>query len=226
MFRLKVFKDGAAVSDAVVALLRGEFAAPAGARAVMLAGGSTPMAAYARIAAEPFSADAGLRIFFSDDRHVPAESAKSNFGNTRPLLGALGIGEDRVARVHGELPLAESVARFDADLRKLLDDCAASVGLLGLGADGHTASLFSRAHVEAGRGTFAVGVDRPDGMQGVSVTADVLAKVGKIIFLVTGAEKREMLANLLRPGSEITAALAVAGNRDVEIWADAAAAGR
>ena len=150
MIRLKVFKDGAALTDAVVALLRAQFGpSPDGvARAVMLAGGSTPMAAYEKIAASPFPVDPNLRILFSDDRHVPPDSPKSNFGNTLPMFRALNIPDDRVARVRGELPLADSVERYESDLRTLLDSgCRVSLGLLGLGADGHTASLFSAANI-------------------------------------------------------------------------------
>lgn len=230
MIRLKVFRDAAALTDAVVALLRAHFSPAteaAGCRAVMLAGGSTPMAAYRRIAESPFPVDPNLRILFSDDRHVPPDDAKSNFGNARPMLRALGIPDHRVTRVHGELPLEDAVDRFESDLHSLLGGgCRISLGLLGLGADGHTASLFSPAHLEEAREQLALGVDRPDGLQGVSTTPDFLSRVEQIVFLVAGADKQPMLKKLLHESASIPAGLAVAANRHVEVWADPAAAGR
>ena len=226
MIRLKVFKDGAALTDAVVALLRAQFgpSPDGGARAVMLAGGSTPMAAYEKIAASPFPVDPNLRILFSDDRHVPPDSPKSNFGNTLPMFRALNIPDDRVARVRGELPLADSVARYESDLRTLLDSgCRVSLGLLGLGADGHTASLFSAANIAEAQGRLAIGVDRPDGMKGVSATPDFFSRIGQIVFLVAGAEKQVMLKKLLHESLSIPAGLAVQANASVEVWADSAA---
>jgi 6-phosphogluconolactonase len=229
MIRLKVFKDVDSLSDAVVALLRAHLSPstdPDRCRAVMLAGGSTPLAAYEKIRQSPFPVGADLRLLFSDDRHVPAEDSKSNYGNTLPMIRALGIPDHRVLRVHGELTLDDSVARFESDLRALVGGgCRISLGLLGLGADGHTASLFSAAHIAAAKERLALGVDRPDGMQGVSVTPDFLARVGQIVFVVAGADKRAVLQKLLRETSSIPAGLAVQRNSCVEVWCDVAAGG-
>ena len=59
---------------------------------------------------------------------------------------------------------------------------------MGLGADGHTASLFNTANLEQARGKLAIAVQRPDGLQGVSVTPELLSKVAEPLFLVTGAD--------------------------------------
>lgn len=230
MIGLKVYRDAAALAEAAAALIE-EYIRPSDRwpahRAIMLAGGSTPMAAYARIAASPCPVEAGLQVLFSDDRHVRADSPKSNYGNTRPLLNALGLAAPRVLRVQGELPLAIAADRYDADLRALqANGCGVALGLLGLGADGHTASLFHRSHLEQARGRLALGVDRPDGMQGVSVTPDFLAGIGRIVFLVAGPDKRIMLQRLLHEPTSLIAGLAVRGNPHVEVWADALAHGK
>jgi 6-phosphogluconolactonase/glucosamine-6-phosphate isomerase/deaminase len=60
-------------------------------------------------------------------------------------------------------------------------------------------------------------------MQGVSVTRDLLSRVDRILFLVAGADKREMARKLLKESLTIPAGLAVANNRSVELWCDEAA---
>lgn len=222
MIHLKAYRDAAALTEAATNLLR-EYIAPqpshTGPSAIMLAGGSTPMAAYAQIAAQPPPVAPGLRMLFSDDRHVPPDSPKSNFGNTKAMLAALGLGPDRVLRVAGELPLAEAVAHYDAGLRQLATEgVPVRLGLLGLGADGHTASLFTPAHIAQAKGRYAIGVDRPDGMQGVSVTPEFLARVERIVFLIAGEDKRPMVAKLLREPQSLTAGLAMGQHRHVEVW--------
>lgn len=224
MIHLKVFNDGPALTDAIAALLRAHFSPPpesAGCRAVMLAGGTTPMAAYRKIVKAPIPVDPTLRVLFSDDRLVLPESPKSNYGNTLPLLRALNIPARRVLRVRGELPLEEAVAAYETGLRALLGgDCRLSLGLLGLGADGHTASLFSEAHIAAADQHLATGVNRPDGMQGVSVTPDLLSRADRIVFMVAGAGKQAALHKLLHEPLNIPAGLAVNSCRNVEVWAD------
>lgn len=227
MIRLKIFKDDDALTGAVAALLRAQMSPeprPGACRAIMLSGGTTPLAAYRLIAATPTAVDPNVRLFFSDDRHVPPDHPASNHGAVLPMLQALGIPPRRVTRVQGELPFETAVDRYESDLRALLGDaCGIPLGLLGLGADGHTASLFTPGDIARSRERLAIGVDRPDGLRGVSVTPDLLRHVGKIVFLVSGGGKRVMLRRLLRDASSLPAGLAVAGHRDVEVWADPAA---
>src|SRR5258705_441459 len=78
-----------------------------------------------------------------------------------------------------------------------------TVGLLGLGADGHTASLFNTTHLEQARGKLAIAVQRPDGLQAVSVTPDLLSKVAEPLFLVTGADKHAIVEEFLKSDSRL-----------------------
>lgn len=225
MVHARCLADVPALTTALAALLREEFGRSGPEpRAVMLAGGSTPLAAYAQLAEHPPVAADSLHLLWSDDRHVPAESPRSNYGNLRPLLQALALPPGRVLRVHGELPLADAARRYDQDLATFLGRGGKiPLGLLGLGADGHTASLFTAEDVRSCAGTWAIPVHRPDGLDGISVTAALLKKVERLVFVVTGPEKRPMAGALLRQPPSIAAGLAVAGHRGVEIWTDPAA---
>jgi 6-phosphogluconolactonase/glucosamine-6-phosphate isomerase/deaminase len=94
------------------------------------------------------------------------------------------------------------------------------LGILGLGADGHTASLFTESDLQRSVGKLAVSVQRPDGRSAVSVTPQVLARIAEIIFVVSGTDKRAALKALVERKPESIAARAVANCAGLEIWAD------
>ena len=192
--------------------------------AVMLSGGSTPIPAYLALASRQLTAAPGLTVLFSDDRYVPSDSEQSNFHQSRPLFTSLGLKAAQVLRIRTELPLAEATLDCERRLVQLLSGGRRiTLGLLGLGADGHTASLFSAADLERARGRLALSVHRPDGRDAVSVTPTVLERIEQLIFVVGGADKRPALEALLQRRADLTAWAAVRGCRAVEVWADAAA---
>ncbi len=194
---------------------------------VMLSGGSTPIPAYLNLATRALRPAPQLTVLFSDDRYVPSDSDQSNYHQSRALFDALGLGGEQVLRVRSELPLPEATADSQRRLAQLLaGERRISLGLLGLGADGHTCSLFSADDLARARGQLAISVHRPDGRDAVSVTPAVLERVEQLIFLVAGADKRTAVEALLQRRADLTAWQAVRGCRAVEVWADATALGR
>jgi len=191
----------------------------AGPSAIMLSGGRTPLAAYRALSHRPLHHDVGLRILFSDDRYVPAESDKSNYRHARPLLEALALAPQAVVRVRTELPLEEAADDYERALAALLTaGTRIGLGLLGLGADGHTASLFCAADLERARGHLAIAVQRPDGMSGVGVTPQFLAHLAEPLFVVAGAGKHAAVESLMARSDTLTAWRAVQGCPKVELW--------
>lgn len=194
--------------------------------AVMLSGGSTPIPAYLELATRGLTAAPGLTILFSDDRYVPSDSDQSNYHQSRPLFTALGLAPEQVLRIPTELPLAQATATSARQLEQLLSGGRRiTLGLLGIGADGHTCSLFSAADLAQAQGRLAISVHRPDGRDAVSVTPAVLERVDQLIFLVAGTDKQAAVAGLLQRSPDLTAWAAVRGCRAVEVWADANALG-
>jgi 6-phosphogluconolactonase len=194
-------------------------ASGAGQTALMLSGGKTPLPAYRELAGRQPRPATGLHVMYSDDRYVPADSESSNFFQTRALLDALHLPESGVLRVRTELPLEAAAADYEQRLAALLKSgVRIGLGLLGLGADGHTASLFTTANLEQSRNHLAIAVQRPDGMQGISVTPELLSQVAEVLFLVAGADKHAIVEAFLRNDSKLIARRAVAGCANVAIW--------
>ncbi len=190
---------------------------------IMLSGGHTPLPAYREVARRRPPRGGPLTVIYSDDRYVPADSDASNYCQTRPLLDALALPENQVLRIRTELPLEDAARDYERRLRALLDSGARlGVALLGLGADGHTASLFRPEQLQQSRGHLAIAVQRPDGMQGISVTPDFLANVAEPLFVVAGSGKHDAIAAFIRQDPKLIALRAVAGHARVELWLEQA----
>ena len=217
---MRRFASNAEFDAALVERLERAISGPAAAAtAVMLSGGRTPLPAYREVAVRKPAPANGLHLLFSDDRYVPATSESSNYFQTRLLVDALALPESPVLRVRTELPLEQAAADYDRRLAAMLESgVRLTLGLLGLGADGHTASLFNATHLEQARGKLAIAVQRPDGLQGISVTPELLSKVAEPLFLVTGADKHAIVEEFLKSDSHLIARQAVAGCPKAEIW--------
>jgi 6-phosphogluconolactonase/glucosamine-6-phosphate isomerase/deaminase len=209
-------KMTAHIVDLLTTHLRVESAQP---RGIMLSGGLTPLPAYRMLAAAPVKAATSTHILFSDERMVPVISPENNFGNARSMIGAIRVSEQRVLRVRTELTLAEAAHRYDQDIAAFLKKGGKlTLGLLGLGANGHTASIFSKEDVEAGRGYYAMAIPRQGEPSRITVTADFLSLVDCIYFLVSGADKAGIVKQFMDCPADLPAGLAVAGARDVHLW--------
>ena len=186
---------------------------------VMLSGGQTPLPAYQRLAALRVPVDGHAHVLFSDERMVPATSPDSNHGRIHPFLAALHIPDERVLHVQADLGLQEAADQYDADIKAFLAKGALMrLGLLGLGADGHTASLFSVMDAQRGRGRMAIPVVRPIKPDRVSVSVTFLEKIDQIVFLAAGADKKQIVDRMLREPMTLPAGQAVALARNVELW--------
>jgi 6-phosphogluconolactonase len=217
---VRTFDSRVALNEALIERLAWEIEQRAP-TAVMLSGGNTPLQAYQALAARRLTPSPAFEVFFSDERYVPITSDASNYRATRPLLEALSLPPERVLRVRTELPLERAVEDYERRLRMLLGSAARiGLGLLGLGADGHTASLFTEGDLKRANGKLAVAVQRPDGRSAVSVTPQLLERVAEVVFIVSGADKQTALKALVERKPDSTAARAIAGCPSVEIWAD------
>jgi len=188
-----------AAADAFVGIVAGALADRAVAR-VALAGGSTPKAMYRLLASPAFRERVEwkrVEIFFGDERCVPPDHADSNYRMAREaLLDHVPLGADRVHRMMGERPPAEAAASYQQILLRIGEPL--DLVLLGMGPDGHTASLFPGTTVlDETRALVApVHVDKLDAWR-VTLTAPVLSSASHVLITAVGGEKATALASAL-----------------------------
>ena len=166
--------------------------------AIALSGGETPRPVYEHLAANPRTPRIRWRdvdVFFGDERAVPPRDPESNYGMAAAvLLGRDPVSASRVHRLEAERPDREAAAReYAAMLPDRLD-----VLILGMGADGHTASLFpgSPACAERVRRVVPVTGPKPP-VDRLTITPPVIAAARRIVVLVAGEAKAATVARAL-----------------------------
>lgn len=160
-----------------------------------LAGGSTPRAAYGRLAGESDLPWSETRIFFGDERRVPPDDPESNYRMAREaLLSRLPVPVAEVHRMEGEAPDPEGAARrYAARLPETLD-----LLILGVGADGHTASLFPGAPSLGEKRRRVVAATAPLEPRGrLTITPPVIRAAARIVVLASGDGKAAAVARAL-----------------------------
>jgi 6-phosphogluconolactonase len=163
-----------------------------------LAGGGTPRPVYERMAAPPLANRAAwdrVSIYFGDERCVPPDHPESNYRMVHEvLLQHVPIPSGSVHRMEGERTDSDAAARdYERHLPAALD-----VLLLGMGEDGHTASLFPGSPALAERTRRVVPVTHPAGTsRRLTITPPVVEAAGAVIVLVSGANKAATMARAL-----------------------------
>lgn len=230
MIRRQVHADADAVAralaDALLALFDQAAAAPQQHIGVMLAGGRTPKAAYGLVAASARRIPPNLTLILSDERWVPADHPDSNRLMMEPFFRAVQAAPEQLLMVNTALPRQDSATDFGLRLQQFFSGGARlETAFLGLGADGHTASLFSPDDLARSDRHPAIDVDRPDGRIGISASPSVIRMAGRIVFVVTGSDKTEKVRALLARPRDVIAGQVVWKHPQVAVWLDRAAAG-
>lgn len=192
-----------------------------GAASVALAGGNTPRPVYEKLAGAKTIDWSRIDVFFGDERAVPPDDVASNYRTARDtLLTRVAIPERNVHRMEADRPDRERAAD---DYARLLPP-ALDVLILGIGEDGHTASLFPRSPVLAEPQRLVVPVVGPKPPpERLTITPPVLAVARLIIVLAAGRAKAEPVARALDPATAIVDCPAALARAGVWILDDAAA---
>ena len=237
-FESRIFPTIAEMSEAaLVEILRivNEAVAKRGRFSIALAGGHTPAKLYA-LWAEKYKTQTPwehVHLFFGDERFVPEDDLLSNYRMARQtLIDHVPIPKENVHPMLTNFPAPEKAAEaYEVELRKFFGEGAPAfdVQLLGLGVEGHTASLFpgSQALDEQRRWVVAVTVPA-EPPQRLTLTLVVLNQGLNTFFLVAGENKREILAGLRSEPQNVPSkypAGRIRPSRGVVWYLDQAAAG-
>lgn len=209
--------------------------------AVALSGGSTPNKMFAILANDAALRDRmpwdRVHFFWGDERHVPPDHTDSNYRMThKAMLSSVPVPPENIHRIRAENPDARKAAKdYEQELRRFFRlepsqlpafDCV----FLGMGPDGHTASLFpgTRALHERERLVVSNWVDKFRSYR-ITLTAPVLNHADIVIFLVSGEEKAEPLRTVLEgeKQTDLFPSQLIAPTHGRLLWlVDRAAAGR
>ena len=210
-----------------------ESIAQTGKFSLVLAGGSTPKALYELLASDAYRDRIdwpNVHLYFGDERTVPPDHTDSNYGMARgALLARVPIKPDNVHRMRGEIDPNDAAIEYGKLLKEKFGDGGPDLVLLGMGDDGHTASLFpgTEALNETKHRAVANRVDKLNTSR-ITLTAPFINRAREVIMLVTGSNKAKRLAEVLEgpKNPQRLPAQLVAPSSGRLVWLiDAAAAG-
>ena len=205
---VRIFDDVGNVAEAAangfIAVAR-EAIAERGRFTVALAGGSTPKRAYELLAGEDYKSQIDwlkVHVFFGDERSVPPDDAESNYRMANEaLLARVALPQENIHRINGVGDAVANARLYEDEIRTYFNDAMRprlDLVLLGMGEDGHTASLFPGTEALNEREAWvAANWVAKFGTYRITLTAPAINHAAHIVFLVTGESKTERLREVL-----------------------------
>ena len=200
---IRIFPDGEKLSHAAAHLLIAlaqKAITDNGRFSMALSGGGTPQRLFQLLGQPPYTEQMpweNTYLFWGDERLVSPDNAGSNYGQAHAIfIGKIPIPQENIHRAHGELDANTAVSDYKTQLKNFAQDDREwprfDVVLLGMGSDGHTASLFPGPITEAEQTEPVISVTADyDGRpaQRLTLTPPIINDAKHVIFLVTGANK-------------------------------------
>ncbi len=170
-----------------------------------LSGGSTPKLLFDHLASH-YSRSinwAKVHFFWGDERCVPSDHSESNYKMTLDhLLSKIEIPDENIHRVKGEMEPQLEADRYAAEIKNLVavegDLPKFDLVMLGMGEDGHTASIFPhQMHLLQSENICEVATHPESGQKRITLTGKVINNAAQVVFLVTGKSKAERMFEIL-----------------------------
>ena len=195
---------------------------------VALSGGKTPLKIFESLAGKLINSIEWNRIHFYwvDERCVPMSSEESNYGNAwRVLFEKTGISSEQLHPIYGETDPDDEIHRYEDAILKYVQlkdgiPCF-DIILLGLGEDGHTASIFpGRLDLFATQDITAHTVHPQTGQNRITLTGNVINNAARIYFIVSGSSKSGIVKSIIEetPESELLPAAKVRTKEGTVTW--------
>ena len=167
---------------------------------ISLSGGSTPKLLFKTLAQAPYNQEVrweNLHFWWGDDRMVLPTDPESNYGEVQKLLfDYIQIPAENIHRIRGEAPVEQELQRFEQELSAVVPNGVFDWIILGMGGDGHTASLFPHQTNFADQNLAVIAKHPESGQIRISKTAKLIEQAKRITYLVTGAAKAEILKEI------------------------------
>lgn len=231
--KLNVYPSPHAVAHALIShILRLMKEQPGKTFNIAFSGGSTPAVMFDLWAKEmsretPWER---MKIFWVDERCVSPENPESNYGLMRKLLlSAVPVPEENIFRIHGEEDPEKEAVRYSNEVKKQLTGTGKypsfDIVLLGVGADGHTSSIFpGQEHLLSSSRVYEVSENPGNRQQRIALTGRPIIRSSRVIFLVTGKNKASVIYNIFTSGNVTPSSYIARHAGNVEFFADENAA--
>jgi 6-phosphogluconolactonase len=206
-YEIKVFKNKQILAETTtIDLLNARAESPKNRRFNMaLAGGNTPRSIYEQWATvQDDRLWRRVHFFWGDERCVPPDRDESNYKMVHDSFQSkIKISDNQIHRIRGEVEPEMEVQRYSDEIKEHLSIVSNFPQfdwiLLGLGIDGHTASLFPNSETLEEHGSICVVTQHPQtGQKRISLTLPVINNAKKVTFLVIGEEKAEIIHKIFR----------------------------
>lgn len=204
--KLHIFNEEKALSQGFTGFMLTEIINEGNAANIALSGGNTPKTLFdywSNNYSDKIPWDA-IRLFWVDERCVPPDDEMSNYGMTKEhLLNRIEMPSNNIFRIHGENDAEDEVRWYSEILHSELPQNSnvpeLDLIMLGLGEDGHTASIFPDRIDLWESGENCVATTHPDtDMKRISMTGKVINNARNIAFLVTGKSKAERVRDIIK----------------------------
>jgi len=178
--------------------------------AVAISGGSTPRRLYTLLGSEAYRDQVDwqhVHFFWADERCVPKDDEASNFRIAfDALLSKIALPQENIHRIKGEEAPDKAARDYEEEIRRFFGESERpgfDLIILGMGEDGHTASLFpgSKSLEETVKLAIPVYLEKP-GKNRITLTLPVLNSADQILFLVAGPSKAAVLSEVLGEGEK------------------------
>ena len=178
-----------------------------GAFFVALSGGSTPKTIFERLTTEPYAQKidwSKVHLFWGDERSVPPDHEESNYRMAMKAgLEKMPIPKEQIHRMHAEKEIEKNALEYEKTILQVLGKHPFDMIMLGMGEDGHTASLFPETKALYEKEHLVVANEVPQkNTWRMTLTFDCINQAQNAVFYVLGAGKKEMLARVLSAGEK------------------------
>ncbi len=201
---LKIYKDKQEVAEQFSEFLASRIKNSTGKLNVSLSGGSTPKVVFDYLSENYQDLNwSNVNFFWGDERCVPPNDSESNYKMTVDhLFSKIDISEKNIYRIKGENTPTDEASAYGETLNNVLPTVNGvpefDLIILGMGGDGHTASIFqSNIHLWDSKNNCEVAVHPDTGQKRVTITGKVINQAKEVAFLVTGADKKEKVDTIL-----------------------------
>lgn len=175
---------------------------------VALAGGSTPKALYEQLSSPPYLDQidwSKVYLFWGDERSVPPEDPKSNYRMAMEAgFGKLPIPKEQIFRMKAEESIEENAKAYEEKIRSILQGRPFDLVILGMGEDGHTASLFPQTEALKAKDRLVVANYVPQkNTWRITLTFEAINSAHHIAIYVIGAAKKHTLTQVFKSEEQI-----------------------